>query len=100
MAKIRKVTKNGRMRYRVSSYDALGHRHQRFFATKTEAEAHQADAIKESQQKLAARVDPTITVRDYAARWLPQHAAEQQLKPRTVESYDATLRLHVLPVAV
>jgi integrase len=88
------------VRWRVSSYDALGQRHQRFFARKADAERHQADAIQGNKQKLAARVDPRITVRDYAARWLPAHAAEQQLKPRTVEQYGTMLRLHILPVPV
>jgi integrase len=100
MAAIRKVRKHGRVRWRVSSYDALGQRHQRFFATKTDAEQHQADAIKESKQRLAPRVNPHITVMDYATQWLTDHAAEQHLKPRTVESYETTLRLHILPVAV
>jgi integrase len=100
MAAIRKVTKHGRVRWRVSYYDAFALRHQRFFVTKGEAEEHQAEAIQEGRQKLEARLDPKVTMRDYAAAWLPQHAAEQQLKPRTVESYEATLRLHVLPVAV
>jgi integrase len=88
------------VRWRLSWYDALGQRHQRFFPTKGEAEEHQADAIQQNRQKLAPRVNPKITVRDYAARWLPQHAAEQELKPRTRESYDATLQLHILPVAI
>jgi integrase len=98
MAAIRKVRKHGRVRWRVSSYDALGQRHQRFFATKAEAEQHQADAITESRHRLAPSVDPAITLRDYAARWLPAHAADHDLKPRTIESYAATLRLHILPV--
>jgi hypothetical protein len=83
---LRKVCKHGRVRWRVSWYDALGARHQRFFPTKGEAEQHQADAIKEGKERLVPRVDPKISMRDYAARWLPQHAAEQELKPRTVES--------------
>jgi integrase len=98
MAAIRKVHKHGRVRWRVSSYDALGQRHQRFFETKAEAEQHQADAITESRHRLAPSVVPTVTLRDYAATWLPAHAAEHDLKPRTIESYDATLRLHILPV--
>jgi integrase len=98
MAAIRKVHKHGRVRWRVSSYDALGQRHQRFFATKAEAEQHQADAITESRHRLAPSVAPTVTLCDYAATWLPAHAAEHDLKPRTIESYAATLRLHILPV--
>jgi len=100
MATTRKVKKHGRTRWRVSWYDALGQRHQRFFATKAEADQQQADATKASRQRLTPRVDPNITVADYAALWLPQHVAEQDLKPRTRESYDATLRLHILPVAI
>jgi integrase len=100
MAATKKVKKHGRIRWRVSWYDALGQRHQKFFATKAEADQQQADATKASRQRLTPRVDPNITVADYAALWLPQHVAEQDLKPRTRESYDATLRLHILPVAV
>jgi integrase len=100
MAATKKVEKHGRVRWRVSWYDALGQRHQKFFASKADAEQHRADVTKASRQRLAPRVDPNITVKDYAARWLPQHATEQDLKPRTIESYAATLRLHILPVAV
>src|SRR5262245_23320429 len=100
MAATKKVEKHGRVRWRVSWYDALGQRHQKFFASKADAEQHRADVTKASRQRLAPRVDPNITVKDYAARWLPQHATEQDLKPRTIESYAATLRLHVLPIAV
>ena len=100
MAATKKVEKNGRIQWRVSWYDALGQRHQKFFASKADAEQHRADVTKASRQRLAPRVDPNITVKDYAARWLPQHATEQDLKHRTIESYAATLRLHILPVAV
>src|SRR5215813_6469950 len=100
MAAVKKVRKHGRWRWRVSYYDALGQRHQKFYASKEEADQQQADAIKASRTRLEPQVDPHITVGDYATTWLPQHAAEQDLKPRTVESYDAILRLHILPVAV
>src|SRR5215470_15628494 len=100
MATTRKVEKHGRIRWRVSWYDALGQRHQRFFKRRKEAKKHEADATNASSQRLTPRVDPNITVSDYARLWLPQHVAEQDLKTRTRESYDATLRLHILPVAV
>jgi integrase len=100
MAAIRKVRKRSRVRWRVSWYDALGQRHQKFFSTRTEAAQQQADATKSTRHRLTPRVDPNVTVRAYATAWLRQHAIEQDLKPRTVESYDATLRLHILAVDV
>src|SRR5262249_9756302 len=81
-------------------YDALGQRHQKFFATKAEADQQQADATKASRQRLTPRVDPNITVADYAGLWLPQHGAGLDLKPRNRESYEATPRRHNLSVAV
>ena len=100
MATTRKVRKNGRWRWRVSYRDALDQRHQRFFKTKTAADLHKADAIKQRQHKLEPRVDPRVTVAAYADQWLPEHAAAEELKPRRIESYAATLRLHVLRVPV
>jgi integrase len=97
MAAIRKVRKHGRTRWRVSWYDALRTRRQRFFCTRAEAEAQQAEAILQGRQKLTARVERRITMRDYVAQWLPRYAAEHQLKARTRQSYDGVLRTHVVP---
>src|SRR5262249_18137749 len=58
----------------------------------------QAEATLASRRRLTPHVDPHITVADDAARWLPQHAAEQDLKGRTRESYDATLHILSVPV--
>src|SRR5437879_48101 len=95
MAKLRKVKKNGHARWRVSWYDALGQRRQRFFARKGDADRLLSDAIKASQQRLEPAIDPNATVDAYAAHWLPLHAGARGLKPRTVESYESTLRTHV-----
>src|SRR5437899_1418210 len=97
MAAIRKVAKHGRVRWRLSWYDACGQRRQRFFKRRDDATAAQGRAIKESEQKRVPTVDPSCTLAEYAADWLPRHAAVMNLKPATRESYEATLRLHILP---
>src|SRR5262249_47552434 len=68
------------------------------FSRYDDAVAQQARAIDEGQQRRTAVVDPACTFDEYAADWLPRHAAFRELKRRTVESYQETLRLHGSPV--
>src|SRR5947207_9784804 len=96
MAKQRKVVKNGRTRWRVSWYDAVGQRRQRFFKLKGDADRQLSAAIAAEDQRCAPMIDPSATVRAYAAYWLPVHATTRNLKARTVEGYEDTLALHVL----
>ena len=85
-----------RGRYVVDYYDAAGLRRIPSFRTKEEAEDHYAEVVPASRQKIQPAVDPNITVSDYADHWLACLGVTD-LKPRTVESYADTLRLHLLP---
>jgi len=77
--------------------DGAGARRARFFETRREAEQFRdGDDFQDSRKKRARSVvDQEITVRAYSERWLVIVAAH--LKPRTLESYRDTLRLHILP---
>src|SRR6185503_12805419 len=37
---------------------------------------------------------------DYANHWLPQHVQSRALSDHTHESYEASLRLHILPLPI
>src|SRR5207249_7885894 len=95
MACIRKRKKRGKWYYVVDSRDAAGVRRMRFFPTKREADDHLTTVGEEKRQKARPVVDVEITVRAYSERWLGIIAT--QVKPRTLESYTDTLRLHILP---
>src|SRR5207245_580921 len=93
------VTKR-RGKWVVDWRDGAGNRRARFFDTKREGEDFLAKAIPESRQVVRPIVDPNVTVSAYAEHWLWQLAGMVQagtLKPRTLESYHDTLRLHILP---
>jgi hypothetical protein len=79
----------------VDYRDGGGVRRWRTFGTKREAEDHLAQIIPGSRQHRPAAVPVTITLRDYAERWLQLIAST--VKPRTVASYAGMLRLHILP---
>lgn len=38
-----------------------------------------------------------LTLPDFAALWLPQHAAKKQLAPRTVDSYERLIKRYIRP---
>ena len=81
----------------VTDYrDGGGVRRWRTFATKRDVEDFLAKTIPEVRQRKRAVVPVTITATVYADRWLRLIAST--VKPRTLESYASTLRLHLLPV--
>ena len=81
--------------YVVDYRDALGDRHTPSFKTKSAAQDELARVLAEVGGPRRAPEDRNITVTDYAVRWLKLIKAV--IKPRTLESYEASLRLHVLP---
>ena len=93
------VTKR-RGKWVVDWRDGARTRRSRFFETKSAAEDFLAKAIPESRQTVRPVVDPGVTVPAYAEHWQTQLAGMVQagtLKPRTLQSYSDTLRLHILP---
>jgi len=79
----------------VDYRDANSVRRWETFATKQAAEDRLAEILPETRQKVRPTVEPNITLTDYAGRWLSRIAAT--VKPRTLDSYAKTLRLHLLP---
>ncbi len=81
----------------VTDYrDGGGVRRWRTFATKRDAEDFLAKTIPEVRQRKRAVVPVTLTVAAYAERWIS--LITHTVKPRTLESYASTLRLHLLPL--
>ncbi len=91
MACIRKRRRKWVVDYR----DGAGVRRWVTCETKREAEAVLSEKLQESRQPIRPVVDSNLTVRDYATRWLNLILAI--VKPRTLESYSATLRRYLLP---
>jgi integrase len=63
----------------------------------TKGEADRAIAVAQADQLRAAWVDPRrgrLTLHDYGERWL---AGRTDLRPRTHETYEGLLRLHITP---
>jgi integrase len=87
--------KKRRGRWVVDYRDSAGSRRWVTCRTRDEAKTVLRDKLVESSQSIRPAVDPNITVSDYAKRWLK--LAEVTLKPRTLESYTATLRRYLLP---
>jgi len=83
-----------RGRWVVDFRDSAGYRRWESFRTREEAQDRLADVIPESRQQVRPAVDPNMTVKDYGERWLTGLV----VKPRTRESYEKTLRLHIFPV--
>ncbi len=79
----------------VDYRDAAGIRRWVTCTAKREAEAILVDRLRESRQRTRSSVDPSITTGNYADRWLTLISAT--VKPRTLESYQQTLRNHLLP---
>src|SRR5215813_6792264 len=84
-----------RGKYVVDYRDGAGARRWVTCETKRQAEDVLSEKLRESRQHARLAVDPHVTVADYAKRWLGFVGAT--LKPRTLRSYDDTLRLHILP---
>ncbi len=95
MACITKRKKRKRECWVVDWRDGAGRRRAKFFATKNAAEDYLGDVLQEMKQPARPVVDTAITVAEYAERWEKILAA--QVKPRTLESYSDTLRLHIVP---
>ena len=79
----------------VDYRDAAGVRRWVTCPTRREAETVLEGSLRDARQPSRPVVDPNITVALYADRWLAQVTAT--LKPRTVERYRETLRLHLCP---
>jgi integrase len=96
----KRIGKDGKPSYMVRIEmpgDRPGQRNQRAktFATKKEAESALAKWLVEIERGTA--VEPSrLTVAELAKKWLDTVAAHK-VKPTTLEDYDATLRVHVLP---
>src|SRR5262245_11693837 len=88
--------KKRRGRWVVDYRDSAGSRRWVTCRTRDEAKAVLRDKLVESSQSTRPSVDPNISFGDYAKRWLKLVSAT--LKPRTLESYSATLRRYLLPV--
>jgi integrase len=88
------ITKR-RGKWVVDYRDGGGVRRWRTFTTRREAEDYLAEVIPGSRQRRRAAVPVTITLSDYAERWVQLIAST--VKPRTVASYAGMLRLHILP---
>ncbi len=74
--------------------DGAGRRRWETHRTKAEAEDALARALPATRERQLPAVNPDITVRDYAERWLRLCAG---LKPRTLSSFRAKVDLHILP---
>jgi integrase len=98
MATIRKEKNHGNVRWVVDWYDELGARRRAFYDTKADADRALGHVLERDGQRLTPMVDPTCTLRAYAARWLAANAPEW--KPRTHRSYQDMLNLHILPFPV
>ena len=92
---IAKRKKNGRQQWVADYRDGSGHRVQRFFRTREEAEETFAKAVIVAQQKTRPDLPTSITFAQYAERWLAQ--GRTHLKPASCEAYDRMLRLHLVP---
>ncbi len=85
-----------RQKWVVDYRDSAGARRWVTCQTRREAEAVLASKLQESRQPTRPAVDADITIAQYADHWLTIIAGS--IKPRTMESYRATLRRYVLPV--
>ncbi len=84
-----------RGRWVVDYRDGAGIRRWVTCQTRREAQGVLAKKFEESRQPTRPAVEPDITFGNYAERWLG--LIVHSVKPRTLESYRNTLRLHLLP---
>jgi integrase len=91
----RRKTAAGEPRYVVKYRAPAGRQREKWFRTLVEARRYATTA---SADVISGRwVDPRagrVTLEEYANRWLAQRP---MLRPRTCETYEAQLRLHVIP---
>jgi integrase len=83
-----------RRRWVLDYRDATGRRRWETFDTRRDAEDGLARALPASRQRQVPTVDPNVTVRQYAERWLQLRSS---LKPRSLVGYREKLELHILP---
>jgi integrase len=95
MAHVVKCLKHGKAAYRIEYIGSDGKRVQKYRPTKEQADDLLARAIVESRQPTQSDLPSTMTVASYATHWIALSKAH--LKRRTVECYEETLRLHLLP---
>ncbi len=88
--------KKRRGKWVVDYRDATGRRRWVTCATRREADSVLEQKLRDSRQTARPAVDPDIRTAAYAERWLS--IIEAVLKPRTLDSYKRTLKLHLLPV--
>jgi integrase len=82
-------------RWVADYYDNARVRRWKTFDTREAAKDFEAEERTRRNRSQKAAVDPAITLKDYADRWLGQLAATA--KPSTVSLYRQRLDLHVLP---
>lgn len=80
----------------VLDYRQHGRRIVKTFRTQRLALAAQAK-LKRTRTDLHPQVDPLVTVKSYAPRFLAETEHEAEAAPRTLETYRAVLDNHVLP---
>ena len=91
----RRTLPNGTERFDVRYRLPSGQARTKTLATITEARAFQATA--KADKIRGGLIDPKagrLTLEDYATEWIDTRAA---LRPRTVDHYQALLRLHIAP---
>lgn len=77
----------------------LSHEGKRYYTTRcdTQAEAlREIDALKTKRAKGAPLGGGKIKLADYLERWMADYVVGKR-RPRTVESYEAHVRLHLIP---
>jgi integrase len=85
-----------RGKFVVDYRDAFSRRRWVTCQTRNDAERILAERLSGVRRAGRPAVDPDVRVAAYAERWLTFVAAT--LKPRTLHSYEASLRLHLLPL--
>jgi integrase len=94
MAIVKRWKRRGRPTvWRCDYLDAGDTRRRKTFATKEAAEDYAARATLDGRRHLAPTMDPSITVRDYAAHWL----TTLRVKQGTIDTYRKHLDLYLLP---
>ena len=94
-ARLRVRYRKDRALWEVDYRDLTGRRHRPVFATEEEAHRHATEVFRTLGVPMPARIDPDITLANYAARWLEGIVHEKE--PHTVRNYSERLRGHVLP---
>lgn len=85
-----------RGKFVVDYRDAFGVRRWITCETRRDADLALERALAEGREPRRAAWDANVALETYAAHWLEMAAGT--LKPRTLESYEGALRLHVLPL--